>query len=721
MNDIEKLITTIRNRILTDMSLGKSIDGLNRLAERLGATDIQEQTGRISQNLDMMRHYATKNASDPQRKSIYRQLLRQSYSVLQQLAMRYYTKNVTSMRIAAGQDHLADSDHDSIRRHLEEFVQDMAMLSLESGNQKDERSKTLYTEHYNYLNTLFCHILTTPSFSREDSSFYLQLLTSHIIDQDDQTVICSAIMLSAQVMFDCGKTVTLAKAYTSATDVKIRQHALVALMLCLPQKLTGIFPELQQEIQKIIVNADSCNEILSLQQQVIYCMNAERDKDNIKRNIMPGLMEEQQRQFRRFGIIPQEDNIEEIIHADAEENKMREMEEKIQKIADMSKSGSDIFFGGFSQMKRFSFFYTMSNWFLPFSINHPQLSHVRQNIEHSRFLDNLMKNGPFCDSDKYSFALAMTDVLQRLPENVRELINGNDTVPIIGDDIDKKSPMYIRRMYLQDLFRFYRLCEGRNDMSPKMQEGQADTYLFMKSEYLMSPSMQRQRWKLEEFLLSQKRFDDVDSMTASETDKTDRTLLMTAFSQYHQGNYRKAVSSFKSMTIPPDGNDTKAVGILAKSLFLTGDYDGARKQYQHLLDSDGSNINYAINLSICEMNCGDTSTALNRLFKLDLNDDSNPVVRRALAWGLMMNHQAEKAESIYDNMKKGDMKSEDMLNAGYCKWFLDKTGEAVERFRAFEKLTGKGAFLSKAHEDRLLLEVYQIKNLDIQLMNDMIN
>ena len=45
--------------------------------------------------------------------------------------------------------------------------------------------------------------------------------------------------------------------------------------------------------------------------------------------------------------------------------------EKMKKMMAMRDSGSDIYFGGFSHMKRFSFFYQLSNWFAPFSFDVP--------------------------------------------------------------------------------------------------------------------------------------------------------------------------------------------------------------------------------------------------------------------------------------------------------------------------------------------------------------
>ena len=86
---------------------------------------------------------------------------------------------------------------------------------------------------------------------------------------------------------------------------------------------------------------------------------------------------------------------------------------------DMQKKGSDIYFGGFSQMKRFPFFYDISNWFTPFFFEHPDIIHFVKRAKGNKFLEKMMRVGPFCDSDKYSFVIAFQQVMEQIPESMR--------------------------------------------------------------------------------------------------------------------------------------------------------------------------------------------------------------------------------------------------------------------------------------------------------------
>ena len=104
-------------------------------------------------------------------------------------------------------------------------------------------------------------------------------------------------------------------------------------------------------------------------------------------------------------------------------------------------------------MKRFSFFNTLANWFMPFYSDHPLLQNNSSEFMDSSYMRKMFEKGPFCDSDKYSFVLGLSSVFNQLPANVREMLkNGEATLGIVGNDgVTDTTPAYYRRLYLQDL------------------------------------------------------------------------------------------------------------------------------------------------------------------------------------------------------------------------------------------------------------------------------
>lgn len=75
-------------------------------------------------------------------------------------------------------------------------------------------------------------------------------------------------------------------------------------------------------------------------------------------------------------------------------------------------------------------------------------------------LKMLFASNSFCDNDKYSLVLSMSSIFSKLPENIKDAVPGE----IIGSKLmeNKNNAAEIRRLYLQDLYRFFMLYPQKN-------------------------------------------------------------------------------------------------------------------------------------------------------------------------------------------------------------------------------------------------------------------
>ena len=161
--------------------------------------------------------------------------------------------------------------------------------------------------------------------------------------------------------FDIYKFKTLTSIYQKTTDIHVRQRALVGWVLSVFEGM-DIFPEQDSIIKELCADASVTLELLSLQIQLFYSLDTEKDNDKIQRDIMPDIVRNSNLTVGRIGIVEkEEDQLENILHQDAEDKRMEQMEEQVKKMMDMQKQGSDIYFGGFRQMKRFPFFSDVVN------------------------------------------------------------------------------------------------------------------------------------------------------------------------------------------------------------------------------------------------------------------------------------------------------------------------------------------------------------------------
>ena len=682
----------------------------------------------IRTDYELMLDYMLKGFSDPQRETLYHRLLRRLYALLQDIDL---SRRITDEGLYAGANQMANRrnlSNDLIRSVLEGFVADMAMLSLEE--ERPEARKELYQRHQSFMNRLFSALWTAPQWTDGDRRFYEELLLSPMIDLNDALLMTSAIMLAVMNLFDVNKLLTLIHVYRNATDEKLRQRALVGWALALPQDGSDLFPELDESLQQLTADKDVLTELLDMQKQVFFCMNAEKDHQQIQKDIMPTLMKNNNLQVTRFGIIEKEDDpMEDILHPDAADKRMEEMEEKIRQMMDMQKAGSDIFFGGFSQMKRFPFFVQMSNWFCPFYPQHPDLHDVNSRQEGGKLMALLFRNSPFCDSDKYSFALAIASIIDRLPQSVREMLGSDEALGSVQQLEEMRTPAFIRRSYLQDLYRFFRVFPQRQQLANPFEAHKTGdkcgggSYLFLCSGLLATRAAARQQVALGWFLLQQQRWDDLHHLLQRLPDTVTGTAdyhLLMAYSCMNEGRTALASECFQRVAaLSPD--DQRALRGLARTSMMTGRYQQAATAYEHLLQLAPGRKGYALNLCICRLKLQQTDEAVEELFRLHYEHPDDKNVQRVLAWGLLCQDKLEQARQEYESLLGDQPVKEDYLNAGYCQWLTGNIAKTVELFRCYADMDeGEGSLQAELDNDKALLQAHGISAVEVALVLDLV-
>ena len=102
------------------------------------------------------------------------------------------------------------------------------------------------------------------------------------------------------------------------------------------------------------------------------------------------------------GLVEKDESLDDILNPGESELAMEKMEQGIKRMSNMQKAGVDIFYAGFSQMKRYPFFYKLINWFMPFDIKHPDLGEAILNDENLQSIAKVFTTPTLCSSDKYS-------------------------------------------------------------------------------------------------------------------------------------------------------------------------------------------------------------------------------------------------------------------------------------------------------------------------------
>lgn len=665
----------------------------------------------VKNDYRLMQDAMMRGLRDDKIDEVYADIMRKVYGAGLDVLIEEKVKRYSSFAYARVSAQQTEAHPDAVRTVLEAYVQDMAMMAFEPESTRKAKMEKLTADHHAYMKQLFNALLVAPMWNDRRAADFADLLLSPTIDRDDALLLVSAVMLATMNVNDPYKWDMLAEVYVRATDKVLKMRALVGWVLSLPYDPRGprLFPFVQERIKAMLADKTTLKQMLDMQMQMLFCCNADADNEEIQRNIMPTLIKNTNLQMTRLGIVEKEDDpMKDIMDPNAAERDMEEMERKYRKMMDMQKQGSDIYFGGFSKMKTFPFFNDLCNWFAPFNAAHPALGAARERLAGSTFLNNLMENGPFCDSDKYSFALAIAQIMDRMPDNVKEMLNSDATFgPTVSKD-EQEDPAYICRSYLQSLYRFFRLYRSKRDfLNPFILDELEDNdgnALFLSYKLLACPEMEENAVALCGFLLKRKMMRELMSMAICyKSSQNPRLVRFLALVPMTDGKWQEAYDLFAS--VPEDQQTEESLRGMAHCCMSLKRFGEAVAIYRRLLAMHPDSFSYQLNLAVCLMSsdafssCGAASSLGGKvearpnkvveegtklLYKLDYEHPNNANVRRVLAWCMMLQGNFDKAIDIYTRLlSQPDAVSADRLNAAYAHWLSRNVARAVALLREY--------------------------------------
>lgn len=698
----------------------------------------------VKNDYRLMQDAMMRGLRDDKIDEVYADIMRKVYGAGLDVFIEEKVKKYSSFAYARVSAQQTEAHPDAVRTVLEAYVQDMAMMAFEPENTRKAKMEKLTADHHAYMKQIFNALLVAPMWNDRRAADFADLLLSPTIDRDDALLLVSAVMLATMNVNDPYKWDMLAEVYVRATDKVLKMRALVGWVLSLPYDPRGprLFPFVQERIKAMLADKTTLKQMLDMQMQMLFCCNADADNEEIQRNIMPTLIKNTNLQMTRLGIVEKEDDpMKDIMDPNAAERDMEEMERKYRKMMDMQKQGSDIYFGGFSRMKTFPFFNDLCNWFAPFNAAHPALGAARERLAGSTFLNNLMENGPFCDSDKYSFALAIAQIMDRMPDNVKEMLNSDATLGPTVSKEEQENPAYICRSYLQSLYRFFRLYRSKRDfLNPFILDELEDNdgnALFLSYKLLACPEMEENAVALCGFLLKRKMMRELMSMAICfKSSQNPRLVRFLALVPMTDGKWQEAYDLFASVS--EDQHTEESLRGMAHCCMSLKRFGEAVAIYRRLLAMHPDSFSYQLNLAVCLMSsdafsscgdaassssCGDASSSCGDvasscdasscdasscgaasslggkvearpnkvveegtklLYKLDYEHPNNANVRRVLAWCMMLQGHFDKAIDIYMRLlSQPDAVSADRLNAAYAHWLSRDVARAVALLREY--------------------------------------
>ena len=674
---------------LKSRQLGKALQAIHQYMADNPAAYGNMSIHSIEDDYHRMLEYMELGYPDPDRNKIYQRLLQNMWNFTANAHISWLCREVQLYREAQQRSLRHMFTHERIESTLKDFVTETAMLSLEPEEQRKHKETGIYARHHDFMRSLFDRIFVSSQWEQSQYDFYCGLLLSPAVDVIDVQLIISAITMSCLTQFDVQKFRLLVYLHEHATNVEVRERAFVGWAFSLNRLDFNVYPELRKEISDHCQN--HVQELIELQRHVICCINADRDNETIQREIMPNLLRNNNFRITLNGIEEIEDDpMDDILHPESADEKAEQLEQDVLRMFNMQKQGSDIYFGGFKQMKRYPFFYTLSNWFTPFYMQHPELPSMTNNVKLGNLLQQMVDKGAFCNSDRYSFLLGISSVINHIPPQLQEAMSSDDGFSSITQGMNTNSPTFVRLNYLQDLYRFFRLHPQHKEIvyDPFMRNLTTDNF----------------------FILSHQTFKDFGNS---------ELMLFRAKLLIETGDTTKALDELEEIE-QREPENIKCLAMIAR-IYLNQDSQKAVNYYKRILEIKPDNERFQFLHALSLTQAGEYENASSELYRLSYENPDNIKYRSTLAWALLCMGRDQQAGHEYDVIiKSGKISQADRINAGYCYWFNEDIKQAVALFREFLKSEKDGRIELEFKKDEKLLSQHGINEQDRALMIELV-
>lgn len=726
--DIEHILEKVEGQHIKDASR-RLLDFIRR-NKIFSLTDEAES---LCREYDLMLSFVRRGFTDPKREELFRNLRERITKLatnadimMERMEHQFYTARQKQI-------DQTDLSTQAIRNAMETYVSTLALADIDPTIDTKEVTR----KHHDYVSMLFCHFCFDTLWTEKKRQEMVELLLSPTIEERDAAIIISAISLATGRFFDSQKWLMLTEIYEKSHCESVRQRALVGWVT----SAHNITREKACEatVRRMCMAEETQDELIQLQSELIFAANADNDKETIAKDIMPGIMRNSNLKITGHGIEEMEDeDAESILNPEKMDKRMKELESYYERIRSMQNQGADVFYYGFSSMKRYAMFYNIANWFMPFYKEHPDIRVPEQGQEKYEAMLKVLENIPLCDSDKYSMAMGMQSALSMLSDSNIEMLKLSAES---GNEVFKEeTPERIRRNYIHSLYRFVKLFPQKTTFENPFER------TFLADNLFCNAMPENKADDLMALLYKNKFYDQLMAIAtkyAAKENTSIKTQLMVAKNYMRMGQYHNAIMIYVLINSTKRNIMEVRKGI-AKAAMHTKKYDLALHEYQYISKMEPENITAKLNYYATRIYCNQAEEILDELFQLDFeeaekgNTRNATNARRLLAWALLCVGRIDDALKRYDIMAmNGYQTTGDILNHAVALWLNNDTQESLRKLEMWAEetsaSTGKNGeddnresisisekIFREIADDMPLYSVYNKTELDLRLLCELI-
>jgi len=681
-----------------------------------------------------MLQYAGEGMDDPNRKSFYLQTLRTAYELTDATHIALLSLKTSAMyfdriRTFALQPAKAYSE---LQMQLETFTEDVSTAPLlyhEEKRLKEELGK-IYQVHESVLNELFDKTWATPFWTDNEAKEAMEILPSVLVSPQDLAVMVSAATLSLLRVFDNRKFNFLLEAYKHE-DLQVSQRALVGIAIASSkhEKRIALYPDTVSRLSLLSEEESFRKNLYTIQMQLLITRETSKIDKKMREEIIPEMMKNaKQLNDPKFRFDESEDPEERNPEWEEWMDKSG-MSDKIKEMGEWQMAGADVYMSSFAQLKHYPFFHQISHWFYPFDLNLPILSPLKKEFEGSAFspLKLIVHSDYFCNSDKYSFALAILGMpqstremsMQQMEEQARMNEEHRDKLEALMQQ--KKEAKGISRQYIQDLYRFFKLWKRHQEEEDifrwkfNLWENawlgkalQDDTTTKELADHLLQKEYGEEAYSLYQKLMN----------SHSEIPEV---YQKAGYILQKQKRYAEAIRLYEHADLLLSDN-LWTNKHLAQCHKQNGNLVKALEYYRKIEAVQPDNLNIALQIGQCLARMENYTDALAYFYKVEYLEKNPDNARRAIAWCSFVSGKYEEAMKYYQMLlDQPSPKAHDWMNMGHVYFSMHEIKQAIAHYqkaRSFEE--SHSAFIKQFKKDQQALLAQGLNEEDIRIMLDLL-
>jgi tetratricopeptide (TPR) repeat protein len=706
-----KEIQSLCDRITVAIDEGALKTAFDLLQSLLSGTQTCSFQNRLNELQDTYRyllHYYAEGVKDPARNDIYASVLTGVCELADRIRHRALSDDAPQMYYAC-------------RRTAATYPQDVPDLIRELPTRYETEDREGF-EHSVHL--LFNKIWTGAFLGDADVPALRGALGDGDFPLSAKCQIVSALLLGLQASFDREKCYLLCDAAVAEQEPEVRIRALTALCLTLDRyrNRTAFYPGIRHRLDALAEAPDFLRIMLTVIPRFILSRETEKVTHRLQEEILPDML----KLTSKINPFDSPD-LSSDAPADGMNPEWKDMladdrlAKKIEEYSHLQEEGMDVLYSMFIHLKNYPFFHRVSNWFLPFSMQHSAFGDRAKTD--TAALKTILQSPFMCNSDKYSMYLSLLKIPQERRSAMMLQIDsqlGEMNQQMMQEMKSRQNDVErIAGQYVQDLYRFYRLYPRRAEFEdifnrrldfhrlPALQEyfSDADTLLQIAGLYL-------RRGHYEDAQLIYRQLTEREAPDGTLYQKLGYCLQMTGDLQGALAAYRRA-----ELVAPESKWLMRRIADCYRTLKQPAQ---ALPFYRRCEQLSPDTVSVLMSIGHCHLELKNCDEALKYYFKADYLEPENHKALRAVAWCSFLTGKHGQAQHCYRKILDGQPQMQDFLNAGHTEWALENLPQALTFYQSAigAKNSSFEKFLALFRQDIPDLVQAGVKSGEIVLMLD---